>query len=237
MQRQNGERVQLSRSKQLAALLKQAIIEGEIRPGAKLDSERVLGQRFQTSRATVREAINELRGAGLVQTQHGGGSRCQNLLEPFFQDDSESISEPGLALQQQVLEMREMLEGEAAYYCADRASDDELQALAQEYARMGQSNAGANTLRQAKLDLGFHMRIAEQSHHLLVLSLSQLLYTRYFNAIYGVLSQTFKKKGRYPEHIGAQHRHIFQAIMDRDAEGARRAAREHIAYTRGLLLS
>ena len=226
-----------SRSDWLAAELERALVCGELRPGDKLLAQRQMAERYQLSRATVREAVTELQSRGLVETRHGGGSFCRNLLAAFFTEDAEAMIDPSPALQIQVLEMREMLEGEAAYYCALRASDAELEALASEYARMGRSNNGANSLRQAKADLGFHTRIAEQSHHLLVLSLSQLLYTRYFNAIHAVLSQTFKKRGRYPERIGAQHQRIFQAIIDRDAVAAREAACAHIAYTRGLLLS
>ncbi|MDX2424139.1 MAG: FCD domain-containing protein, partial [Amphritea sp.] len=83
-----------------------------------------------------------------------------------------------------------------------------------------------------KEDLRFHMMIAESSHHLLIIAFSQLFYTRFFNAIYGVLSRTLKTSGRYPEGIRAQHGAIHQAIMNRDAEAARRAASEHILYTR-----
>ena len=185
----------------------------------------------------MREAITQLQGEGLIETRHGGGSFCCNLLNEFFQVGAEEHSEPSVALQIQVLEIREMLEGEAAYYCAARASDAELVALQAEFQGMSRRAQGANTLRQAKSDLTFHMKIAESCHHLLVVSLSQLLYTRYFNAIYGVLSQNLKKKGRYPEKIGSQHRQIFEAVIARDSEAARLAAKAHIAYTRGLLLS
>lgn len=102
---------------------------------------------------------------------------------------------------------------------------------------MSQRHQGGTTLHQAKADLTFHMQIADHCHNLLLISISQILYSRYFNAIYAVLLQNFKKRGRYPEQIGAQHQQIFQAIMARDPQAARTAAREHIAYTRGLLLS
>ncbi len=226
-----------SRACLIVETLQRAIVRGDIRPGAKLPSQRAMVEQYQVSRSTVREAIAQLQSEGLLETRHGGGSYSHNLLASFFLLDNDELLLAGQSLPVQVLEMREVLEGEAAYYCACRASDDELALLQREYGRMSQRNSGANTLRQAKSDLTFHMLIAENSHHLLALSLSQILYTRYFNAIYSVLSQTFKKKGRYPAQIGAQHQQIYQAIMARDADAARQAAREHIAYTRGLLLS
>lgn len=224
-----------SLAQQIAMALQGSIIRGDIRPGAKLPSQRVMVDQYQASRASVREAITRLQGDGLVETRHGGGSVCLNLLAVFFDQVGEERSGSNQSLPIQVLEMREVLEGEAAYYCALRASADELSLLSQEYLQMSARSRGGNTLHQAKTDLTFHMQIAANCHNLLLVSISQILYSRYFNAIYDVLSQTFKKRGRYPELIGAQHQQIYQAIIARDPHAARNAAREHIAYTRGLL--
>tara|TARA_R110002167_G_scaffold158812_2_gene354117 strand:- start:2587 stop:3351 length:765 start_codon:yes stop_codon:yes gene_type:complete len=221
----------------LVIAVQRALLNGDIRPGAKLPSQRTMVDQYSVSRSTVREAISQLQAERLIETRHGGGSFCLNLLGPFFDSAADESQSMPQSLPVQVLEMREMLEGEAAYYCALRATDNELDALKQEYQRMSQRHRGANTLYQAKSDLRFHMHIAENCHNLMLVSISQILYTRYFSAIYAVLSQTFKKCGRYPELIGSQHQSIFQAIMARDPETARNAARAHIAYTRGLLLS
>ncbi len=224
-------------AQQIAATLQGSILRGDIRPGSRLPSQRVMVDQYQASRASVREAITLLQASGLVETQHGGGSFCLNLLAPFFDKVGEERPGSHQSLPVQVLEMREVLEGEAAYYCALRASADELDLLRLEYLRMSARNRETNTLRQAKADLTFHMQIAANCHNLLLVSISQILYSRYFNAIYDVLSQAFKKRGRYPEQIGAQHQQIYQAIIARDPDAARKAAREHITYTRGLLLS
>ncbi|MFT6916111.1 MAG: GntR family transcriptional repressor for pyruvate dehydrogenase complex [Motiliproteus sp.] len=224
-------------AQQIALALQRSMLNGDVRPGSKLASQRSMVDQYQASRASVREAMGLLQGSGLIETRHGGGSFCQNLLAPLFAGTGEESTAAPQALPIQVLEMREMLEGEAAYYCALRATDKELSLLSEEYLSMSQRNKGATTLYQAKSDLGFHMQVADNCHHLLLISISQILYSRYFNAIYYVLSQNIKKRGRYPEQIGAQHQQIYQAIMARDPESARVAACEHIAYTRGLLLS
>lgn len=209
--------------------LERRLLFGDIIPGQKLPAQRSLAQTYGVSRASVREAVCELQNRGLVETYHGGGSFSRNLLEADYPADQGAS---GTALQQQVMEMREMLEGEAAYFAALRATRSQRQALSREYGRMRERGSGETTLRKAKADLTFHMLIAESSHHLLVISISQVLYTKYFNAIYGVLAHTLRQTGRYPPGIGAQHEEIHRAVLAGDAEGARRAAREHIAYTR-----
>ncbi|MBS98364.1 MAG: GntR family transcriptional regulator [Oceanospirillaceae bacterium] len=215
------------------ALLKQ-IAEIDLAPGEKLPSERVIAQEQSISRESVREAFSRLQAEGLIESAPGRASRGCNLLSPHLQLPLEGLGDD-LDFQLQVMEVRALLEGECAWYAAQRANVQELEALAQEYARMHARAKQETTLARARADLQFHMLIARSSHNLLLVSFSQLFYERYFNAIYGVLSRTLKKFGRYPQGIRGQHAQIHRAIQARDADGARRIAREHILYTRGLL--
>lgn len=59
--------------RQIAALLRQAIDLGRLAPGEKLPSEAALMEQFGVARMTVRHAIQELRGEGLVNAEHGRG--------------------------------------------------------------------------------------------------------------------------------------------------------------------
>ncbi|PSL16278.1 GntR family transcriptional regulator [Marinobacterium halophilum] len=196
-------------------------------------------QRYHASRGSVREALAGLRATGMIDTRQGGRSRCSNLLEQHLQLPLEGRGDD-IDFQLQILEARAVLEGEAAWFAAQRASDAELARLAQEYEQMCARNRssashGDNTLEKAKADLQFHMLIAESSHHLLLCSFSQLFYNRYFNAIYSVLSRTLGRFGRYPDGIARQHDGIHRALQARDADAARERARAHILYTYDLL--
>jgi GntR family transcriptional regulator len=59
--------------RQIADQLRDAIASGKLSPGAKLPSERVLMERFQTSRVTVRQAVAVLGAEGLINIEHGRG--------------------------------------------------------------------------------------------------------------------------------------------------------------------
>ena len=59
--------------RQIADQLRDAIGRSEFPPGAKLPSERVLMDRYQTSRVTVRQAIAVLGAEGLIDVEHGRG--------------------------------------------------------------------------------------------------------------------------------------------------------------------
>lgn len=59
--------------RQIASMLRGAIEAGSLEPGAKLPSEAALMEHFGVARMTARQAIQELRGEGLVIAEHGRG--------------------------------------------------------------------------------------------------------------------------------------------------------------------
>ena len=226
----------LTKKQQLDSYLRQEIIAGSIIPGQVLPSQRQLVDKFSLARSSVREVVQQLELDGLITTVHGGRSICQNVMAQYIDMPVEGGGD-NLTFQLQVMEARAFLEGEAAYFSALRATDQQLEDIAREFERMQVRSKGLTTLDKAKADLRFHMMIAESSHHVLITSFSQLFYSRYFNAIYGVLNRTLIKFGRYPDGIRMQHELIYQALYKRDADQAKKMASEHVLYTRNLLES
>ena len=68
--KQENKKVFLEIVSQLRELIKH---EG-IQPGEKLPSERVLSERLNVGRSSVREALRSLELLGLIETRHGGGT-------------------------------------------------------------------------------------------------------------------------------------------------------------------
>jgi GntR family transcriptional regulator len=60
--------------KQIADQLRSAIQRGELEAGAQLPSEQTLMDGYGVARGTIRQAVNLLRGEGLVRTEHGRGT-------------------------------------------------------------------------------------------------------------------------------------------------------------------
>lgn len=58
---------------QIHQMLTREIAEGQFAPGAKLPTEAALSQRFGVNRHTVRRALAEMQGAGLVHSRRGAG--------------------------------------------------------------------------------------------------------------------------------------------------------------------
>ncbi|MDX1417311.1 MAG: GntR family transcriptional regulator [Candidatus Promineifilaceae bacterium] len=59
---------------QIYLLLRNKISDGQLRPGDLLPSEPELVERYQVSRATIRQALEELANDGLIQRKQGRGT-------------------------------------------------------------------------------------------------------------------------------------------------------------------
>ena len=217
-------------------------IEDDIRqcrwlPGNKLPGQLALMKRFGVSRTCLREAITTLEMKGLITTRHGSGCYVNNLFEFQFTEPMSGIELNSVALQLSIMETRLVLEGEAVKYACERATDDELLTIADAYKAMIKRRG--NALQKAKADVNFHMLIAESCHSLIVVSLSQVFYAQFFNAIYGTLYSvaghdlTLSEEGSAA--IRMQHQAIYEAVMIRDGIAAKAAAQEHILYSMSLL--
>ncbi len=62
-----------SASAACASRVRAAILRGELAAGARLPPERELAATFGVNRGTLRSALRELEGAGLLSVQHGSG--------------------------------------------------------------------------------------------------------------------------------------------------------------------
>ena len=65
----------------MAAELRALIESGELAPGDALPSESALAERYGVARGTVRHALAELEGAGLVESIHGKGRFVRESLD------------------------------------------------------------------------------------------------------------------------------------------------------------
>lgn len=69
----------------VAAQLRNAIDEGRHAPGSRLPSERALSEQFGVSRVTMRRAIAELEGEGLLRVARGSGAYVRADMPVRFQ--------------------------------------------------------------------------------------------------------------------------------------------------------
>lgn len=193
-------------------LLRNHIVEGEIAPGSKL-SETELSTKYGVSRAVVREAINRLESCHIVERKANVGARVVNL------------TPQGLI---ELYQLREALEGMAARLAAINMSEDEIADLQDLLNQHKDKVQGEQSYYQEAGDVDFHYRIIQGSkngHLIQVLTKGLYHLVRMYRVQLGMagprISTAFD-----------EHKHIVQAIANRDAELAELLMRRHILYSK-----
>jgi GntR family transcriptional regulator, transcriptional repressor for pyruvate dehydrogenase complex len=215
----------------VASELEARILDGSLKPGDLLPSERELAVELGVSRPPIREAIQKLASKGLLTTRHGLGTRVTDRLEAHFVDPWQEMLKGHPMLQRDILEFRQMLEGQAAYLAAERALDVDIQRLDTVYAELCAAYDGNDAKACIDKDVAFHQAIAEAAHNVLIGHLNASL----MRVIHGHISSNLDFLHAQParwDQLKAQHHAIWQAVREHQPEAAANAARGHIDFVR-----
>jgi DNA-binding GntR family transcriptional regulator len=188
-------------------LIRDAIIRGEYAPNQRL-IEADLSAAFSASRATVRTALLELAGEGLVERLPNRGSRVRAI----------SVDE---AIE--ILEVRIGVEGLCAAKTAATLSDDDGAALQQLRARMIESVSEGDLVEYSRLNLSLDNRIRELSHHATASEVLARLHAQSVRHQFKLSSRPQRAKVSVLEHAA-----IIDAVVARDPDAAEQAVRSHL---------
>jgi GntR family transcriptional repressor for pyruvate dehydrogenase complex len=215
----------------VASELEKRILEGSLKPGQLLASERDLALELGVSRPSLREAIQKLVAKGLLTTKHGCGTTVTDRLEANFVDPWQAMLKGHPMLHRDLLEFRQMLEGQAAYLAAERALEADIQRLDTVYAALEAAFDSHDMQACIDADVVFHQTIAEAAHNVLIGHLTASLMRVIRGHVSTNLDQLHYQPARW-DQLKAQHRAIWQAIREHQPEAADRAARVHIEFVR-----
>jgi GntR family transcriptional repressor for pyruvate dehydrogenase complex len=222
-----GSTVRPPAYQQLADDLRAEITSGRLQPGERLPPEPELCVKIGVSRSTVREALRLLASQHLIVTTRGvtGGSF---VAHPDAEQLADSLS-TGFALLTHsaavgladLLELRRALEVPAAGLAAVRREESHLVEL-----RGALFDPGIDDFEtMLAAHSAFHRAVAKATGN----PLFELVGRPIYQAAYGE-----EVIGALPEgywiRIDADHRAILDCLAAQDAEGATRAAAEHLDY-------
>ena len=134
------------------------VLSGELDAGEELPGERALTAALGANRQAVREALQRLAAAGLVEIRHGGRTRVRDYRRDAGLDLLPRLlitSEGGVdaAVANGLMELRACLGVDAARRCAERATEGVRAAVTAQADKM--TAAGSDLATLAVLDLGF----------------------------------------------------------------------------------
>ena len=228
-------KVQVPRiSDAVASTLERRILEGSLKPGDRLPAERELALELGVSRPSLREAIQKLASKGMLQSRQGGGTYVTAALEKSFFDPWQEMMGSYPNLREDMLEFRRMIEGQAAEWAAERATDADLLRLDQAYAALQASFNNDDTEKRSAADIAFHQAIGDASHNVLIGHLSAALLRLMHDNIRLNLGE-LKSVPAAGKLLMSQHTAIHAAIVDKKPQAARAAAETHIDFVRETL--
>jgi DNA-binding FadR family transcriptional regulator len=205
-----------------------AILDGHIKSGDKLPSERELCEMLGTSRGTLREALRVLEQKGLIEIRLGvgggaivknpGGEQITESLDILIRSQKISLSH--------LAEFREDVEGTVTGMAAERATDENIRHLKEllKAAKVSWESGAEQWTEFMQVDEQVHMYMARISG----------------NPIYELILKTVHDNihiyyDRYlpwgPKELNENYDDLCQlvaAIVDKEPERAVRVAREHV---------
>jgi len=211
-------------SKMVESQIEEAIRSKAVLPGEKLSSEQELCNQFKVSRTALREALRMLAARGLVVVMKGKGIYVQNI-------SAETVTDPiYLYLQMQsesnyildVIHARQIIEPPIAALAALYHTEEDAERLKKDQSELISSMGNDQEL--SRLDMMFHLDIAKASENLLIPLLLEPLHRlapRIRSSVYASVIDARQLAAEW-------HENILNAILNRDADGARLAMIRHL---------
>jgi DNA-binding FadR family transcriptional regulator len=212
--------------RQIAEQLRGLIVGGEFGAGTRLPAERDLAKQLGVSRPSVREALIALEVEGWVEVRTGSGIYVQPSVQRSGAHAAKNGGAPAAEWGPlQVMQARELVEGEVAALAARHARKPHVAAIAGALARMReQADAG---VEPREGDEAFHDAIALACGNEVLADTVR----SYWGSRHGPL---FTRLGDYFENPAAwsaalvEHAAVLEAIRGRDPQAAREAMQQHL---------
>ncbi len=229
-QRIQPEKLSHSVVKQIELLL----LQGILRPGERLPSERELAEKLGVSRPSLRDAIAEMQGRGLLTTKAGAGIYVAELLDSAFSESLVRLFANHDEALFDYITFRRDLEGMSAERAARYGSEMDLQVIDTIYQKMEAAHQKRDPSEEARLDAEFHLSIVEASHNIIMLHIMRAMFNLLHQGVFYNRQMIFRQRGTRDELL-EQHRAINTALQQRDPTAARDAARGHLDYVEQLM--
>ena len=210
-------------SQEVLEQIKGHIISGEWAPGTKIPGELELVEQFGVRRISVRGAIHQLVGMGILSIRRGEGT----FVSEVYPKDYLNALLPVLVINRsdlmEILEFREMMESESVRAAARRAEPGDIDRMNLVIENM--KKAEGDYTKFAIEDVNFHIALALATHNSVIIKVNAIIHDMLKNAMEEIVTLTGFQGGLY------YHEKILEAIIGKQDELAAQLMREHIRTT------
>jgi GntR family transcriptional activator of glc operon len=210
--------------------IERLIVDGVLKVGQLLPSERRLTEKLGVSRTALREGLKLLRARGIIETRQGKGSFVAQMgglgvtaASPWMHLFA---SQPRTLYD--LFEVRSLLEGESARLAALRGTDADFVLITRAYdALVAAHDHALPASEHARLDHAFHLAISEASHNPVLVQTLRSLTDLLLNTVFASVNNLYHREAQ-KRQIDRHHARLFNTVTGRLPEQARKAAVAHI---------
>jgi DNA-binding FadR family transcriptional regulator len=197
---------------EIARLLTAYVTTGDLRPGARIPSERRLAEELGVGRTVVREALKSLALVGLIESRHGDGTYVADSTPESFSRAVEWRLVAWGGERADVAEAIAVLDGDLAALAAERRTETDLVEL---MLHLGAEREAASPAERHDAHIAFRATTAVAAGNVTLASVLEALRAA---APIVAAAETVRVDP-------ASDARVLDAIRRRNAEEARRAAR------------
>ena len=219
----------------LVEQIQEAILAGKLKPGDKLPPQRELSEMFQTSRASLREALRVLEDKGLIEISLGisGGAIVKEANIDRISESLAFLIRYRKVSLHQLAEFRIVVEGFVAARACEVAKEDDIKKLKELIveAQNLMDTEPSTWKPYAKIDAEFHKTLARITGNPLFEVILQPIYENIHNYFYQYLPDSVSLIRDNYEDLSK----IVKAIEDCNPAEAKKVAIHHVSKFNRLM--
>lgn len=211
------------------------ISNGELKVGDKLPPERILSEKFNVSRTTLREALNVMEVMGILEMRVGEGSFITDLnIIPFIQMISNLFVRTE-TMETELLDLRKLLEVEAVKLILNRdVNKEEMDLLRDQVDNMKQSLITGDVEQGAEADLKFHQMLFTLSNNFILQKAGDCIALMLEKSVRFNRGKILQDINNH-EVLYHQHKIIYEALLQKDEQIAISIINEHLDLVKQMM--
>ncbi|SHK12513.1 FadR/GntR family transcriptional regulator [Desulforamulus aeronauticus] len=218
---------------EIVSQIKAMIAHGELTPGSKLMPERELAERLQVGRSAVREAYRALEAIGIIEIRPGEGTFVREIGTKSMTDIMSLAVVTGKDTLFELLELRKIVETEAAALAALRRTEEDIQKIKYWLDKMHQDIVKG--VSGEVNDLKLHYAVTDAAHNSLLIRIMNSVSETMENVMKAVRERLYQSQ-ETSEILYQHHEQIYQAIKKGDQTEARHVMMNHLVSTEKVLM-
>lgn len=207
------------------------IRQGKLNSGQALPSQNELCLKYNTSRGSVREALQALELVDVLEIKPGIGTFVKTLSINSFFNPARLKYRPDDNLIPDLLDFRELFETIVVGGAIKKATEDDMKAL-EENLELTKFYIDKGNIQQfVKLDYEFHQKLSESTHNKVIENYFEIIFPLLKYCIEEILIETTKIPKVMIDTYD-YHKKIFNSIKNKNNQEAIKNVKEHLEFVK-----